>query len=521
MKKFLLVITLSLIGLYSFSQQGNSSSVTIQIGKNYNVGFPNCVCYEIFVRSFCDSNGDGIGDINGITSRLDYLKELGIEAIWLTPFNPSPTYHKYDVTDYYAIDAEYGTLEDMRTLITEAHNRNIKIIMDLVINHCSSEHPWFKEACKSETNAMRNFFVWKKENELSKKDQGWHYVYKDKKPVKGEKYYGFFWGGMPDLNFDNPNVRSEIIEIGKYWLGKMGMDGFRLDAAKWIFPPGREKDNYIWWQEFTAAMRTVKPDAFFLGEITDNAASTAPYLQNALTSVFNFDLGFKIIPNLVVMNDSGIVQLLNDARAYYQKQAPNFVDATFLTNHDQNRIGSDLQGDISKMKLAASVLLTLPGTPFIYYGEEIGMLGKKPDENIREPFLWDEKDKDDGQCSWIKAEYSVYGKVTPLKEQKGNQQSLYNHYKRLIQVRNHFTALRLGEAEISPLSDMKHIIYTMKFKDEKIIVVHNLADKAFEIDPMMIAKGNHEVIFADGEGGSFAGKIMNIPAGTSMMVLVK
>nr|MBK9649888.1 hypothetical protein [Bacteroidota bacterium] len=224
--------------------------------QNLTASFPNCVFYEIFIRSFCDSNNDGIGDIPGIISKLDYLHDLGIEGIWLTPFNPSPSYHKYDVTDYYNVDEEYGTLDDVRELITEAHKRNIKVIMDFVVNHTSVQHPWFIEAQKSKTNAYHNYYTWADENNLPGEKHWWHFLQSNsKQTIEGEKYLGFFDRSMPDLNYDNNDVRSEIIKAGKYWLKDIGMDGFRLDAAKWIYMPGNEKTNYSWWQQFVSEMK--------------------------------------------------------------------------------------------------------------------------------------------------------------------------------------------------------------------------------------------------------------------------
>ncbi len=163
------------------------------------------VFYEIFVQSFYDSNGDGIGDLNGVTSKLDYLKDLGVNGIWLLPVHPSPSYHKYDVTDYYGIHPDYGTMEEMKTLLREAHERDILVIIDMVINHTSSEHFFFKESRKGKDNPFRNYYVWSGDTLVHKQNpQHWHKYQKDP-----EKYYGFFWKGMPDLNYNHPDVRAE------------------------------------------------------------------------------------------------------------------------------------------------------------------------------------------------------------------------------------------------------------------------------------------------------------------------
>jgi glycosidase len=200
------------------------------------------IVYEVFIQSFRDSNHDGIGDIPGLISKLDYIRDLGATAIWIMPVHPSPSYHKYDITDYYAIHPDYGTMPDLEHLISEVHRRHMKLIMDLVINHTSSEHPWFVASASSPDNPYHDYYVWRDfasvQDEINKKTTTfdsdnltqWH-KWKDAE----DHYYGFFWKGMPDLNFDNPAVRQEVFKIGKFWLNK-GIDGFRMDAARHIFP---------------------------------------------------------------------------------------------------------------------------------------------------------------------------------------------------------------------------------------------------------------------------------------------
>lgn len=489
--------------------------------QNLTAGFPNCVFYEIFIRSFCDSNNDGIGDIPGIISKLDYLHELGIEAIWLTPFNPSPSYHKYDVTDYYNVDVEYGTLDDVRELIAEAHKRNIKVIMDFVVNHTSVGHPWFMEAQKAKTNAYHNYYTWAAENNLSGEKQWWHFLQNNSNPVlRGEKYLGFFDRAMPDLNYDNDNVRSDIIKAGKYWLKDIGMDGFRLDAAKWIYMPGNEDKNYAWWQQFVTEMKKVKPTAFFVGEITDKNIATAPYLKDALTSVFNFELAEKIVDCVQTYTDSGIVNLVNDSRSLFYQNNPGFIDATFITNHDQDRIASFTKGDINKTKMAAAILLTLPGSPFIYYGEELGMTGKKPDEQIREPFLWNDDTNYTGQTSWIKAKYSVVENIKPLSLQINDGNSIFSFYKKLIAVRNQSLALRVGSLVPSAMSSNHLLVYQRVLKYSKVIVIHNLQSEIRSIDLFAIAKGNYAVLCATSSAEITGGSIIKVPAFSSVIINV-
>ena len=259
------------------------------------------VCYEIFVRSFCDSNGDGIGDIRGIISRLAYLKELGIEAIWLTPVHPSPSYHKYDVENYYNIDPEYGTLGDFRELIHKAHQSGIAIYLDLIVNHTSTLHPWFIEARKNKNNRFRNFYWWKNDAEInmlgiarretsddSQEVYPWHDNGEDP-----EKYYGLFYKGMPDLNYQSEELRKELVKIITFWLTDIGVDGFRLDAARHIYPVWAKEDNFEFWNFFSETIHNIKPGAFTVGEVWAETEEVAPYFQH-INAAFNFDLSFAI-----------------------------------------------------------------------------------------------------------------------------------------------------------------------------------------------------------------------------------
>lgn len=445
------------------------------------------ICYEIFVRSYCDSNGDSIGDINGITSKLDYLQDLGIEAIWLTPIQPSPSYHKYDVVDYYGIDPEYGTLADFKRLLSEAHARGISVIMDLVINHTSANHPWFQESRKGKANPYRSFYTWKSSQEIETlgiatrevtpdtwERNPWHQW-----PGNSEKYYGLFWKGMPDLNCDHPPVRQAIYEIGRFWL-EMGVDGFRLDAARHIYPEWEEHKNHDFWVEFRTEMQKANPKVYLVGEVWTTAKKIAPYFKG-LTANFDFDLSLAI--QKIVSKERDIVKLaamLSKNRAVFAQTNPRFIDAIMLTNHDQIRIGSMLKGNVNRLKVAANLLLTLPGQPYIYYGEEIGMLGKKPDEFIREPFLWDYRQNDWQRARWMKPKYSKSKTVVPLAGQVNDADSLFNHYKRLIHFRksNPVLANVHGAIEILPTTDNRIVAFSRKISDREVWVIHNISSEA-------------------------------------------
>ena len=447
--------------------------------------WPYGVNYEVFVLSFADSNGDGKGDFNGLTARLDYLKDLGVGGIWLMPIMPSPTYHKYDVTDYKGIHADYGTEADFKKFVEEAHKRNIKVLVDLILNHTGYDHPWFQSAIKGKDSPYRDYYVWAKKdsirNEIAKKAVSldsdnitqWHPVNGD---TVAEHYYGFFWGGMPDLNFDNPKVKDEFVDIGKFWLTDMNVDGFRLDAAKHIFPTDRAGDNHAFWVWFRTEMQKIKPDVYLVGEVWSKAEEVAPYL-NGLPALFNFDLGYAITALVQTGADNGgFVRNYKRIIDYYNASTAEYIDATFLKNHDQNRILSELNDDEAKLRMAVSLLLTLPGTPYLYYGEEIGMKGRKPDEFIREPFIWDEDTKDPMQTRWEEPQYSSAKTVTPLARQKDDPNSLHSFYRSWIHHRNSSEALTYGTLELSPV-EMKEVVSFYRVKgDDKMFVIHNISD---------------------------------------------
>ncbi|GAV12362.1 alpha-amylase family glycosyl hydrolase [Paenibacillus sp. NAIST15-1] len=450
------------------------------------MGTSNGVYYEIFVRSFYDTNGDGIGDLNGVTAKLDYLQELGVNHLWLMPINPSPSYHGYDVTDYYGINPDYGTMDDFKRLLEEAHKRDIKIVMDFVVNHTSSEHPWFKESMKGKDNPKRDWYMWAEDLKLDPAirgawgQQAWH-------ERDGKHYLGVFWEGMPDLHMDNAEVRAEIKKAAQFWL-KLGVDGFRLDAAKHVYEdfyntsqnPDVVQNNQKWWQEFRQAVQKVNPEAYLVGEVWDSPAVIGPFLKDGLHSAFNFDMAKRIISMVQDEKDSDIGSMMSRIYTFYSKQSDGkFVDAPFLTNHDQNRVMSELQGNVNHAKMAASVLLTLPGNPFIYYGEEIGMLGLKPDERLREPMKWTADEKSAGMTTWEPA--SSNKTVTAVEQQMKDPSSLWNHYKKLIAYRNSDKVLQQGSIQSYKTNISEVAGYYRATKEDARLVLHNLSGKEQQI----------------------------------------
>ncbi len=484
--------------------QENTSSQPATSAHQRAGNWPNAVTYEIFVQSFYDTDGDGIGDLNGVTTKLDYLKELGIEAIWLMPISPSPSYHKYDVVDYRDIHPDYGTLQDFKDLVTQAHNRNIKVIIDLVINHTGRDHPWFQQALTDTAGEYRDYYVWADKDsiaeQISKKEirldsdniTQWHEV-----ADSDQLYYGYFWGGMPDLNYDNQQVKQEIFDIGRFWLQELDVDGFRLDAAKHIFPDDRAEDNHEWWVEFRSEMEKVKPDVFLLGEVWDEAELVAPYLKG-LPALFNFDIGKGILEAVNSGKGQEVLTKHLEIQNFYRGINPQYVDAIFITNHDQNRAASEFQGNKQKTRIAAAILLTLPGSPFIYYGEELGMLGVKPDEHIREPFNWAQDGKDKGETSWLTPKYSTDRTVAPLAEQQEDSLSIFNHYKRLINLRNDQPALTYGKMIPIPSGSEGVSSFLRVYDQDSIWVVHNLSNKAQTIPVETSVKQINHPLFENG-----------------------
>lgn len=467
-----------------------------------DTNWTNGTFYEIYVGSFYDSNGDKRGDLNGIIQKLDYLNDgkprtdgdLQVNGLWLMPISPSPSYHKYDVTDYYNVDEQYGTLEDFRKLTDEAHKRGVKVIIDLVVNHTSDKHPWFIDASTNPNSPYRDYYVWADEN-TNVNERGpwgqkvWHRT--------GNSYfYGTFWSGMPDLNYDNPKVREEMIKIGKFWLDQ-GADGFRLDAALHIFPQEQEEKNLDWWAEFRSEMEKVNPNVYLVGEVWDSAAVIAPFFES-LNSTFNFDVAEKIVSTVQGESDAGIGTYLERVYPLYAKYNKDFIDAQFLTNHDQNRVMSVLNGDVNKAKMAASILLTLPGNPFLYYGEEIGMKGQKPDEFIREPFRWYPA-AGEGQTAWEVSRYNRGDDAPSVVAQMDDPESLLSHYRKMIRVRQDSEILVKGSIASLPQSNRSVVSFLRVLGEETVAVLHNVSGEEQRVDiPTKLANVD-DVLYANGE----------------------
>lgn len=499
--------------------------------------WPYGVKYEIFVLSYADGDGDGKGDFKGLTDRLDEIKDLGVNGLWLMPIMPSDTYHKYHVTDYTNIDPDYGTVADFKKFINEAHARDIRVITDFVINHTGNNHPWFLDAQKSKNSRYRDYYVWASKDsirsDLYKKAKAldsdnirkWHPVNGD---TTAEHYYGYFNGLCPDLNLDNPRVREEILSIAKFWLQELKVDGFRMDAAKHIFPDERAQDNHAFWVWFKTEMERIKPDVYLVGEVWSESKEVAPYLDG-LPSLFNFDLGYAITDVARAGRDSlRLVERYKQIRDYYKSVTNDYLDATFIRNHDQTRLLTELGGDIRRAKMAAALLMTMPGTPYVYYGEEIGMLGDKlstyedqfgPDAFVREPYVWDSGKSDKMQTSWERARYSTDKTVVPYWTQRNDPESLLSFYRDLIRFRNSRAALTYGEIDHLGMHIEEIVGFSRKHQNEELLVLHNVSDVEVTLELESDHRRFRNVVFETAGGKvSIDQGTIRIPAFTTVIL---
>lgn len=444
----------------------------------------DAIFYEVFVRSFYDANGDGRGDFAGLTAKLDYLNDgnpnttsdLGITAIWLMPIMPSPSYHGYDVTNFKAIKSEYGTMAQFDAFLAAAHQRGIKVIIDLVLNHTSNQHPWFTQSALGTPNSYRDWFLWSTGNPGYVGPWG-QSVWAQS---NGNFFYNLFWSGMPDLNWRKPEVKTAMWDAVRFWLEK-GVDGYRLDAVKYLvedslLSPTQVKfentsGTFAVLKEFGTVVRTAKPDAFTIGEAWSATPKVVPYSTGKrLDACFEFDLALAIVNAVKNETTAGLrSQLVNVDQSY-----PKLQFGTFLSNHDQERVFSTLAGNLQKMKQAASIYLTLPGVPFLYYGEEIGMLGTGVDEDKRKPMQWTST-TNSGFTSgtpWrpVNSNYPLFN----IETAQNDPNSLLNHYKNLIRLRQSSAALRKGYYLPATSSSARVISFGRVLNNEVLFIVSNV-----------------------------------------------
>lgn len=441
----------------------------------------DAIFYEVFVRSFYDSNGDGIGDLNGLIEKLDYLNDgdpatsddLGVTGIWLMPITQSPSYHGYDVTDYDTVNPEYGTNADFKRLMDEAHRRGIVVIIDLVLNHTSAQHPWFIEA-QDPNSEKRDWYLWSETG-----GTGWH-------RSSSGYYFGLFWDQMPDLNYENPDVTVEMLDVTRFWLEEMGVDGFRLDAIKHLIEEGTTTENtpatLDWFETFFDFYKSVNPGAFAVAEVWSPTYVVAQYTGTKVDVCFEFDLAEAMRDAAFRGRATGLLMAQENVIAAY----PPGQYATFLANHDQNRTRSTLMND-EQAKVAATLQFTFPGVPFIYYGEEIGMQGAKPDENIRRPMQWTPDGGFSTGTPW-KGYFEDYT-MRNITAQSATPDSLLNHYRALVALRNNHAALRVGDWRLVTAEPRAVYSYVRASEDELVLVVVNLSGQATADYTLILEEG--------------------------------
>ena len=419
--------------------------------------------YEVFVYSFCDSDGDGIGDLPGLISKLDYIndgdpaggEDLGMTGLWLMPVFPSNTYHKYDATDFVGIDPSYGTLEDMDALIAECHERGMTVILDLAVNHTSTAHPWFQEAAGYLRSLPPGRDAVKEECPYV-----WYYQFAREQydgyvPLPDSEWFyeARFWSEMPDLNLTTGEVRQELKNVIDFWLDR-GVDGFRLDAVTSYYTDNPEAGiEFTRWLTQTAKEKN--PSAYIVGEAWADQNTYAQYYRSGIDSLFDFAFAGRdgIIARTV--NGAGDLRYFAEAMAQeeglYASLNPSYVNAPFYSNHDMDR-GAEYYagGDAAKVKIAEALNLLMPGNAFIYYGEELGMKGAGRDENRRAPMYWSDEPQAAGMCAGPAGMDEIRMEYGSLEKQASDPDSIFSYVREAVRIRESLPAIARGKTVLIP-----------------------------------------------------------------------
>lgn len=450
------------------------------------------VFYEIFTGSFSDSDGDGIGDLRGIIDRMDYLNDgninsgesLGIQGIWLTPIFSSPSYHKYDVVDYYEIDSDFGTQDDLVDLLRVCHDRNVKVILDLVLNHTSSSNQWFLSFAEAHRNGDTASPYYDYYTCVTKETQVSGRTYRQIPGCENEYYECNFSGDMPELNYDNEAVRQEALKIAKYYLD-LGVDGFRFDAIKYIYfnDTGRSAEFWDW---YMGELRAYKEDIYCVGECWSSDQETLEYVGSL--NCFNFQIGqgegvlTKAARNGQLNTYTGYIVGYQDK--VLAENGKYGMMCNFLSNHDTDRAAGFLNVSTGNAQMAANLLILCSGSPFLYYGEEIGMKGTRgaanTDANRRLAMLWGDGDTvKDPVGTDFSADKQVNGTV---REQLDDENSLCRYYAKVIAVRNRHPEIARGDyqAVSSKFSDLGG--FEITYGDSRILLLHNTSTEEIEIE---------------------------------------
>jgi maltose alpha-D-glucosyltransferase / alpha-amylase len=492
--------------------------------------YKDAVIYQLHVRTFCDSNGDGIGDFVGLTQRLPYLQELGITAIWLLPFYPSPLRDDgYDIADYTSVHSSYGSLEDFKAFLTAAHSRGIRVIIELVVNHTSDQHPWFKEARSSRSNPKRDWYVW---SDTDTRYQGVPIVFVDTEtsnwawdPISKSYYWHRFFSHQPDLNFDNPKVFETVWEVMKFWLN-LGVDGFRLDAVAFLVE--REgtlcenlPETHAIIREIRKRLDAAYPGTMLLAEANQWPADVRAYFgeSDEFHAAFHFPLMPRMFMAVKLEDRKPIIEIL--------EQTPEIPETCqwfiFLRNHDEltlemvteverdymydeyamdksmrinrgirRRLAPLMNNDRRRVELLNGLLMSMPGTPIVYYGDEIGMgdniyLGDR--NGVRTPMQWNSTVNAGFSTADPERLYApvisnpVYGyQAVNVDAQERSDHSLLLWMKSLIEVRNMFRVFSRGSMQFLNPSNHRVLAYTRQFGDDIVLVVNNLSSTAQAVE---------------------------------------
>ena len=468
-----LLAAVMLLSLAGCGGNGKLEAAPDPVDDNYRT------FYQIFVGSFSDSNRDGIGDIRGIIDRFDYLNDgnmnsdtsLGVQGIWLSPIFSSPSYHKYDAKDYYKLDWRFGTEEDLKELVELCHSRNVKLIMDLAINHTSSQHEWFLQ-----------FKQARMDGDTENPYYDYYSCVTTAEKVGGRTYQKIagvdcwfecnFSGDMPELNFDNPKVRQAMVDVAKHYLD-LGVDGFRFDAVKYIYY-GDSAQSVAFWQWYMEELKKINPDVYCVGECWDSETEILNYY--AAMNCFNFAVSGAESPVARAAKGGGISSFTNYMASFQSKVLeanPEGMVCSFLSNHDQDRIAGAFILD-SNMRMAANLYLLSPGSPVIYYGEEIGMRGSRggamTDANRRLAMLWGDDDliRDPEGTTYSKDKQIQ----TTVADQMEDEDSLYRYYCKLLSIRHRHPAIARGV--YTPANCEKNLGgFLIRYEEETLVLLHN------------------------------------------------
>jgi glycosidase len=486
--------------------------------------------YQIFVGSFSDSNGDGIGDLRGIINRFDYLndgdinsgKSLGVQGIWLSPIFSSPSYHKYDAKDYYTIDWRFGTEDDLKELIQICNERNVKLILDLAINHTSNKHDWFLKFKEARINGdvENKYYDYYSCATTDEKASGVIY-----QKIAGVDcwYECNFSSDMPELNFDNHEVREETLKIAKYYLD-LGVHGFRFDAIKYIYYGDTAKSvDFLKW--YTDELRKINPDIYCVGECWSGETDIVDYYSSM--NCFNFAMSQAEGIAASAAKGISISKYLNYIVAFNDKIAeknPGSMAMSFLSNHDMDRIAGAFVTE-NYMRMAANLYLLSPGSPFIYYGEEIGMRGSRgaesTDANRRLAMLWGD---DDSIRNPIGSTYPDDKQIkTTVADQINDENSLYNYYCKLIAIRHKYPAIARGEYKVVNCGEKNLGGFLIEYQNEKIVLLHNNSSEEISIDVSTINgidTGSLSTIcdYIGVGSASFEGTVITVGPQTSVII---